>query len=169
MNWTLSRSSMKFNNRKETSIIPSIYIIVVAVFITNAFASVELKYDDVPFNYSSLIPNGIALLIGIYIFIVGKTFEFDSDGETINFKSNGVLVSQFMHYREQRTEVPKSKLKDFKVENYFLYKRLHIFIHSRNSRGYRYYKYNITFLTGKKTKSLKMSLAKVMERNKARV
>ena len=160
---------MKFNNRKETSIIPSIYIIVVAVFITNAFASVELKYDDVPFNYSSLIPNGIALLIGIYIFIVGKTFEFDSDGETINFKSNGVLVSQFMHYREQRTEVPKSKLKDFKVENYFLYKRLHIFIHSRNSRGYRYYKYNITFLTGKKTKSLKMSLAKVMERNKARV
>lgn len=159
---------MKFNNRKETGIIPSIYIIVVAVFITNAFASVELKYDDVPFNYSSLIPNAIALLVGIYIFIVGKTFEFDSDGETINFKSNGVLVSQFMHYREQRTEVPKSKLKDFRVENYFFYKRLHIFIHSRNSRGYRHYKYNITFLTGKKIKSLKMSLAKILEKNKAR-
>lgn len=159
---------MKFNNRKETSIIPSIYIIVVAVFITNAFASIELKYDDVPFNYSSLIPNVIALLVGIYIFIVGRTFEFDSDGETINFKSNGVLVSQFMHYREQRTEVPKSKLKDFKVDNYLLYKRLHIYIHSRNSRGYRHYKYNITFLTGKKVKSLKMSLAKVLEKNKAR-
>lgn len=159
---------MKFNNRKETSVIPSIYIIVVAVFITNAFASVELKYDDVPFNYSSLIPNVIALLIGIYIFIVGRTFEFDSDGETINFKSNGVLVSQFMHYREQRTEVPKSKLKDFRVENYFFYKRLHIFIHSRNSKGFRHYKYNITFLNGKKLKSLKMSLAKVLERNKAR-
>lgn len=148
--------------------IPSIYIIVVAVFITNAFASVELKYDDVPFNYSSLIPNVIALLVGIYIFIVGKTFEFDSDGETINFKSNGVLVSQFMHYREQRTEVPKSKLKDFRVENYFFYKRLHIFIHSRNSKGYRHYKYNITFLTGKKIKALKTSLAKVLEKNKAR-
>ena len=159
---------MKFNNRKETSIIPSIYIIVVAVFITNAFASVELKYDDVPFNYSSLIPNVIALFIGAYIFIVGKTFEFDSDGETINFKSNGVLVSQFMHYREQRTEVPKSKLKDFRVENYFFYKRLHIFIHSRNSRGFRHYKYNITFLTGKKIKALKMSLAKILEKNKAR-
>lgn len=159
---------MKFNNRKETSVIPSIYIIVVAVFITNAFASVELKYDDVPFNYSSLIPNIIALLIGVYIFIVGRTFEFDSDGETMNFKSNGVLVSQFMHYREQRTEVPKSKLKDFKVENYFFYKRLHIFIHSRNSRGYRHYTYNITFLTGKKIKALKMSLAKILEKNKAR-
>jgi hypothetical protein len=115
-----------------------------------------------------LIPNVIALLVGIFIFIVGKTFEFDSDGETINFKSNGVLVSQFMHYREQRTEVPKSKLKDFKVENYFFYKRLHIFIHSRNSRGYRHYKYNITFLTGKKVKALKMSLAKILEKNKAR-
>ena len=159
---------MKFNNRKETGIIPSIYIIVVAVFITNAFASVELKYDDVPFNYSSLIPNAIALLIAIYIFIVGKTFEFDSDGETINFKSNGVLVSQFMHYREQRTEVPKSKLKDFRIENYFFYKRLHIFIHSRNSRGYRHYRYNITFLTGKKVKALRMSLAKILEKNKVR-
>lgn len=159
---------MKFNNRKETGVVPSIYIIVVAVFITNAFAAVEIKYDDVPFNYSSLLPNLVALLVGIYIFIVGKTFEFDSDGETINFKSNGVLVSQFMHYREQRTEVPKSKLKDFKVENYFVYKRLHIFIHSRNSRGYRHYKYNITFLTGKKIKALKMSLARVLEKNKAR-
>ncbi|WP_029034816.1 hypothetical protein [Salinimicrobium terrae] len=159
---------MKFNNRKETSIIPSIYIIVVAVFLTNAFASVEFKYDDVPFNYSSLIPNVIALLVGIFIFMVGKTFEFDSDGETINLKSNGVLVSQFIHYREQRTEVPKSKLKDFKVEDYFLYKRLHIFIHSRNSRGYRHYKYNITFLNGKKVKALKMSLAKILEKNKAK-
>lgn len=160
---------MRFNNRKETSIIPSIYIIVVAVFITNAFASIETKYDDVPFNYSSLIPNAVALLIAIYIFIVGKSFDFDSDGETINFKSNGLLVSKFLHYRENRTEVPKRKLKDFRVENYFFYKRLHIFIHSRNKRGYRHYKYNITFLTGKKIKSLKMSLAKVLEKNNATV
>ena len=159
---------MRFNNRKETSIVPSIYIIVVAVFLTNAFASVEIKYDDVPFNYSSLIPNAIALVIAIYIFIVGKSFEFDSDGETINIKSNGLLVSKFMHYREQRTEVPKSKLRDFKVENYFFYKVLHIYINSRNKRGYRHYKYNITFLTGKKIKSLKISLAKVLEKNKAR-
>lgn len=158
---------MRFNNRKETSIVPSIYIIVVAVFLTNAFASVEIKYDDVPFNYSSLIPNAVALVIAIYIFIVGKSFEFDSDGETLNFKSNGLLVSKFMHYREQRTEVPKSKLQNFKVENYFFYKVLHIYINSRNRRGYRHYKYNITFLTGKKIKSLKISLAKVLERNKA--
>ena len=159
---------MKFNNRKETSIVPSIYMIVVAVFITNAFASVELKYDDVPFNYSSLIPNIIALVIGIYVFIVGKSFEFDSDGETLNFKSNGLLVSQFMHYREKRTEVPKAKLQSFKIENYIIYKRLHIYLHSRNKIGYRHYKYNITFLSGKKIKSLKISLAKVLEKNKAR-
>ena len=159
---------MRFNNKKETSFVPSIYIIIVAVFITNAFASVETKYDDVPFNYSSLIPNAVALAIGVYIFIVGKSFDFDSDGETLNFKSNGLLVSQFMHYREKRTEVPKSKLQDFRVENYFLYKRLHIYINSRNRIGYRHYKYNITFLTGKKTRAMKVSLAKVLEKNRAR-
>ena len=158
---------MRFNNRKETSIVPSIYIIVVAVFITNAFASIELKYDEVPFNYSSLVPNFIALAVAVYIFFIGKSFEFDSDGETINIKSNGLLVSKFMHYREKRTEVPKSKLKDFRIENYILYKRLHIYIHSRNRIGYRHYRYNITFLTGKKTRSLRISLAKVLEKNKA--
>ena len=159
---------MRFNNKKETNIVPSIYIIIVAVFITNAFATVEIKYDDVPFNYSSLIPNLLALLLAVYIFVVGKYFEFDSDGETLNFKSNGLLVSKFMHYREQRTEIPKSKLLDFKVENYFFFKRLQLFIRSRNKRGYRHYKYNITFLGGDKLKSLRQSLSKVVEHNKAR-
>ncbi len=159
---------MRFNNKKETSLVPSIYIIIVAVFITNAFASLELKYDDTPFNYGSLIPNLVALIIGMYVFIVGRYFEFDSDGETLNFKGNGLLISKFMHYREQRTEVPKSKLLDFKVENFFLYRRLHIYINSRNKKGYRHYTYNITFLGSKKSKSLKQSLAKVVERNKAK-
>lgn len=157
---------MRFNNKKETSLVPSIYIIIVAVFITNAFASVELKYDDTPFNYNTLIPNLVALLVGIYIYIAGQSFEYDSDGETLNFKSNGLLISKFMHYREQRTEVPKSKLLNFKVDNFIIYRRLHIYINSRNKRGYRHYKYNITFLGSKKRNSLKHSLAKILEHNK---
>ncbi len=159
---------MRFNNKKETNIIPSVYIIVVAVFITNIFAAIEIKYDDVPFNYSSLITNAVALALAVYIFLVGRYFEFDSDGETLNLKSNGLLISKFLHYREQRTEIPKSKLISFKIENYFFYKKLHIFITSRNSKGFRHYKYNITFLGNKKCKSLKQSLAKVVEYNKAR-
>ncbi|HER40790.1 MAG TPA: hypothetical protein ENO10_06175 [Salinimicrobium catena] len=159
---------MKFKNKKETKIVPSIYIIVVAVFITNTFASIELKHDDVPFNYSSLIPSAVALLIGIYFFIVGRYFEFDSDGEALIFKSSGLLVSNFMHYRDQRTEVPKSKLQGYRVENYFFFKRLHVFINSRNRKGFRHYKYNITLLSGNKTRALKLSLDKVLEKNKAK-
>jgi hypothetical protein len=159
---------MKFKNKKETKIVPSIYIIVVAVFITNTFASIELKYDDVPFNYNSLIPSAVALLVGVYVFIVGRAFEFDSDGEAVIFKSSGLLLSNFIRYRDQRTEVPKSKLQGYRVENYFFYKRLHIFINSRNRKGFRHYKYNITLLTGNKTRALKLSLDKVIEKNKAK-
>lgn len=159
---------MRFNNKKETRFIPSIYIILVAVFLTNAFASLEIKYDDRPFNYASLIPNLIAILLAIYIFIAARTFDFDSDGETLNFKNNGLLLSGFMAYRMKSTEVPKSKLCDFRIENYFFYKRLHIFITSRNSRGFRHYKYNITFLKAEKIKSLQQSLSKVLEYNKAK-
>ena len=159
---------MRFNNKKETNIVPSVYIIVVAVFITNIFAAIEIKYDDVPFNYSSLIPNAVALVLAIYIVMVGRYFEFDSDGETLKLKSNVLLISKFLHYREQRTEIPKSKLISFRIENYFFYKKLHIFITSRNSKGFRHYKYNITFLGNKKCKSLRQSLEKVVEYNKAR-
>lgn len=159
---------MRFNNKKETSIIPSIYIIVVAVFFTNIFAAIEIKYDDVPFNYSSLIPNAVAITLAVYIFIVGRYFEFDSDGEALILKSNGLLISKFFPYREQRTEIPKSKLISFRIENYFFYRRLHIFITSRNKRGFRHYKYNITFLGNTKFKSLKQSLEKVVAYNKAR-
>lgn len=158
---------MRFNNKKETSIIPSIYIIIVAVIITNTFAAIEIRYQEAPFNYGSLIPNLAAILIGIYIFIVGKYFEFDSDGETLNIKGTGLFISKFMHYRVQHTEVPKSKLTGFKVENYFVYKRLHVYIKSRNKKGFRHYKYNITFLKGKKIKSLKQALAKIVKNNKA--
>jgi hypothetical protein len=160
---------MKFKNNKETSIVPSIYIIVVAVFITNTFSALDIKYDEVPFNYGSLIPSGIAFIVGTYIFLVGRYFEFDSDGEALIFKSSGLLVSKFIPYRDQRTEVPKAKLQGFKVENYFFLKRLHIFINSRNSKGFRHYTYNITLLTGNKTRALKISLAKVLEKNKAKV
>lgn len=159
---------MRFNNKKETSIIPSMYIVIVAVFFTNAFASIEIKYDDAPFNYSSLIPNLIAVVLAVYIFIAAKSFEFDSDGETLNFKNNGLLISNFMPYRVQHTEVPKSKLTGYRIENYFFYKRLNIFIKSRNSRGFRHYKYNITFLKAEKIRSLRLSLSKVMESNKER-
>lgn len=159
---------MKFNNKKETRFVPSIYILLVAVFVTNLFAAIEIKNDEVPFNYSSLLPNLVAVVLAVYMFFIGRSFEFDSDGETINFKSNGLMVSNFLHYRDQRTEVPKSKLRGLKVENYFFFKRLHIFIRSRNSKGYRHYKYNITFLKAEKIRALKISLGKIVEQNKAR-
>lgn len=160
---------MRFNNKKATDIIPSIYIIIAAVFITNAFATVEVKYDDSSFDYNNLILNGLALFMALYIFTVGRYFEFDSDGETLNFKSTGLLVSKFQQYREQRTEIPKTKLVGYKIENYFIYKRLHIYITSKNKRGFRHYKYHITFLGNKKYKSLKHALEKIVEFNKVRV
>lgn len=159
---------MRFNNKKETRWISSIYIIIVAVFITIVFAASYIKYDDTPFSYWNLVPNIIGIASAIYLFTVGRYYEFDNDGETLNFKSNGVLISKFLHYRQQDTEIPKSKLIRFKIENYYFYKRLHIYTSSRNKRGFRHYIYDITFLSGKKLKSMQISLHKVVENhNKA--
>ncbi len=159
---------MRFKNTTETRIVPSIYMILVAAFVTNIFVNIELMNTDPenPVKLSHFFPNLILLAFGIYFHRIGQLFEFDSDGETLNFKNNGLFFSKFMEYRVKRAEFPKPKLLDFKVSDYGFYATLKIYITSRRKKGPRSYRFNITFLSGKKKKGMIESLNKVLEKNK---
>lgn len=159
---------MRFKNTSETSMVPSIYMILVAAFVTNIFVNVELMNTDPenPTKLSNFLPNLILLAFGIYFHRIGQLFEFDSDGETLNFKNNGLFFSKFMEYRVKRAEFPKGKLLDFKVRDYGFYATLKIYITSRRKKGPRTYSFNITFLGGKRKKGMISSLNKVLEKNK---
>ncbi|CAM4206011.1 hypothetical protein [Gillisia limnaea] len=160
---------MRFKNTTETRIVPSIYMILVAAFVTNIFVNIELMNTDPenPVKLSNFFPNLILLALGIYFHRIGQLFEFDSDGETLNFKNNGLFFSKFMEYRVKRAEFPKTKLIDFKVSDYGFYSTLKIYITSRRKKGPRSYRFNITFLAGKKKKGMIASLNKVLEKNKS--
>ncbi len=159
---------MRFKNTSETRMVPSIYMILVAAFVTNLFVNVELMNTDPenPVRLSNFYPNLILLAFGIYFHRIGQLFDFDSDGETLNFKNNGLFFSKFMEYRVKRAEFPKTKLLDFKVSDYGIYSTLKIYITSRRKKGPRSYRFNITFLSGKKKKGMIDSLNKVLEKNK---
>ena len=156
---------MRFTNNTEVKIIPSIYIVLVAVFVTNIFVNIEIMASDTEqeISFSHFIPNIVTLLIGLYVHKIGQAFDFDSDGETLNFKNNGVFFSKFMEYRVKKAEFPKRKLGKFSFVDFGMYSALTIYIKSRRKKGYRKYTFNTTFLTRKKKKGMVDSLNKVLE------
>ena len=92
---------MRFKNTTETNLVPSVYMIIVAAFITNIFVNIELMNSgtESTMTFSHFLPNIVLLLFGIYFHRIAQLFDFDSDGETLNFKNNGVVFSKFMEYR----------------------------------------------------------------------
>ena len=160
---------MRFKNTTETRIVPSVYMIIIAAFITNIFVNFELMSPDneSTIKFSHFLPNILLLLFGIYFHKIAQLFEFDSDGETLNFKNNGIFFSKFMEYRVKRAEFPKGKLVKFEVNDFLIYTSLKIWIRSRRKKGPRKYIFNITFLGKKKKKGMIASLKKVLETNQA--
>lgn len=156
---------MRFTNKSEVKIIPSIYIVLVAVFVTNLFVNIEIMASDSEqeITFGHFLPNIITLLLGLYVHRIGQAFDFDSDGETLNFKNNGVFLSKFMEYRVKKAEFPKRKLGKFKFYDVGIYSALTIYINSRRKKGYRKYTFNTTFLNRKKKRGLVDSLNKVLE------
>ncbi len=159
---------MRFKNTSETKLVPSIYMIIVAAFVTNIFVNLELMASDneSTIAFSHFLPNILLILFGIYFHRIAQIFDFDSDGETLNFKNNGLFFSKFMEYRVKRAEFPKGKLLDFKVRDFLFYATLIIHIQSRRKKGPRKYTFNITFLSKKKKRGMIESLRKVLEKNK---
>ncbi len=159
---------MRFNNSNEIKIIPPIYILIVAVFVTNIFVNIELMNSEDPVRFSHYLPNIVVLLLGIYVHKIGQSFDFDSDGETLIFKNNGVFFSKFMEYRIKRAEFPKRKLAKFNFSDYGVFSRLTIIIRSRRrKKGYKKHVFNTTFLSRKKKKGMIASLNKIIEDQKA--
>lgn len=159
---------MRFTNRSEIRIIPSIYIVLVAVFITNIFVNIELMNSETEqkLGFTHYVPNILVLLLGIYVHKIGQSFDFDSDGETLNFKNNGVFFSKFMEYRVKKAEFPKRKLAKYRYVDYGIFSALTIYIRSRRRRGYKKYTFNTTFLSRKKKKGMIASLNTVVAKNK---
>ena len=109
----------------------------------------------------------LLLIIPIVILILfhfrGKQiFEYDSDGETLNFKNRNVIT--FLD-KVVSDEFPKYKLLNYEVVNALLFKRLYITISSKKSNSV-ILRYDISYLTNKEIKDLKFSLNKVLKANK---
>jgi len=107
------------------------------------------------------------LLIGVsglvIIFLRGRQiFEYDSDGEALNFKNHSIIP--FLE-KEAKDEFPKYKLVSFEIVNALIFKRLYIKITSKKHKE-SVLKYDISYLTSSEIRDLKLSLQRTIKANK---
>ncbi len=155
---------MKFNNSSSAKWAPVIYffLFIGILFCVVVYGATREEADYLVWY---VMPVAFFLAILLYTYKTLSYFEYDSDGLVLNFVSRGLMLSNFINYRESRAEFPKEKLKSFRMKNYGLYKSLVLYVRSHSGRTKKV-KFNITFLGGAKRRALANSLTKVVEHNK---
>ncbi|WP_317164170.1 hypothetical protein [Psychroflexus aurantiacus] len=145
--------------------IPWIYYFSVIVLLLTIFLNHQLGKQLFPSNtyyYATLIVISLAL---VYVYFAGKYFEYDSEGSLVVFLNKGAILSEFISYRTKIYEIKREKIKDYKIRNLLIYKRLTVFYSTKNTD--RNFRVNISMLSPRKIRFMKLSLDKIIDKNKA--
>lgn len=154
---------MRLNNRNKIGYFQFVSTLVFTTFSLGLFLFIVESY------FYNLLDSGDFLLLLIpvlllLIFLVRgrQIFEYDSDGEALNFKNRNVVL--FLN-KPLSDEFPKYKLKNFEIINAVVFKKLFITVDSKRSTAI-ILKYDISYLSKKELNDLKLSLSKVIKKNK---
>ena len=155
---------MRLSNRNRIPVFSFIYSLVGIIFILGVIAYIlEINKFDI-FGNKVWILLAIPLMLFLLLYFIGRpVFEYDSDGETLNFRNSHILY--LLTKKNAKDEFPKYKLLKFNIVNVLFFKRLYVYISSKKSHVI-ILKYDVTFLSKKQLKDLKFSLNKVVQINK---
>ncbi len=154
---------MKFTNKKTIPLFKLGYLILLFLIL------MVVIYNYLILNEAILAYKEIAVLLVLYMSVfvywykISKYIEYDSNGSGIVFITKGILLSDFVNHREQRIELPKEKLVNYKIIDRFFYKKIHLHIKSKHK--IKKVCIDVTFLSTVKTKALKLSLNKIVREN----
>ncbi|MDR2236904.1 MAG: hypothetical protein LBE92_12335 [Chryseobacterium sp.] len=154
---------MRLSNRSKAPVYNFVntLLLMMVVFGIAAFLLNEYRFQAVgKISYLLLIVP--ILILGLFYLNGRQIFEYDSDGEALNFKNRNIIpfLDKPLH-----DEFPKYKLIEYEIVSIFFLRRLYVKITSKNS-GSTMLKYDISYLTGKEVNDLKLSLNKVVKTNK---
>ncbi len=155
---------MRLNNRSRKGFYEFLvtFLLMAMFFGVIAFFLERYKLNIIG-EWLSLLFIIIPILLLVIFYLRGKQiFEYDSDGEALNFKNSNVII--FLG-KSLSDEFPKYKLLSYEIVNAVILKRLFITISSKKSHSV-ILKYDISYLTRKEVKDLKLSLSRVIKQNK---
>lgn len=154
---------MRLNNRNRTGYFQFVSTLVFSTLILGIFLFFVEYYFYNYLGWSAYLLIIIPALLTAIFYIRGRQiFEYDSDGEALNFKNKNVVL--FLD-KPLSDEFPKYKLKKYEVINAFVFTRLYISISSKKT-NIIILKYDISYLSKKELNDLKFSLNKVIKQNK---
>ena len=156
---------MRTNNGKVKNTIISIYfiLIILAVIVTALYSSFTESSNNP--TLTILIILGVFILLLVITHNVSKYFEYDSDGLQVVIINKGLLVSDYVNYREHRVEFEKDELLGYRFYNYIFYKSLVITLRDKNDRK-RKERFNVTLVSRRKRRYIRQSLSKIIKQNR---
>ncbi|WP_273290822.1 MULTISPECIES: hypothetical protein [Winogradskyella] len=109
------------------------------------------------------------VLIGLFIVLVvfhsiAGYFEYDSDGSKIIVLNKGLLLTEYINYRERKLEFDRSELAGYKIKNFIIYKSLVLLVKKSNGKSIKE-RFNVTLVKKRKLKYVKQSLRKNLKEN----
>ncbi len=110
---------------------------------------------------------GVSFLYLIHLWRGNPFFQYDSDGETLNFTNRNFYMLFGDPKVVKRAEFPKRKLLGYKISNNPLRRKLILIVSSKRTESEKSKQvFDITYLNKSERKDLKRSLEKIMKRNK---
>ncbi|MEO6346569.1 MAG: hypothetical protein ABIO60_01545 [Aquaticitalea sp.] len=155
---------MRTNNSRVKNIIVSVYFVLIVMAIMAATLFQAFKHlTPNPFLTFVLIVFVFAALFFI-VYRISRYFEYDSDGVKVVIVNRGLLLTEYINYREHKVEFDKHRLSAFKFNDYILYKTLDLYI--KNREGFKKKEtFNVTLMTHKKCRYIRQSLSKIIKAN----
>lgn len=154
---------MLLSNRNKAGIYSFLNSLVLMTAIAGIIGFLLERYKFNVLGWQSWLFLAVPLIVIYSFYFAGRQiFEYDSDGEALNFKNRNVIP--FLN-KPASDEFPKYKLLKYDIVNVLFFKRLYITINSKKNHQITL-KYDISFLTKKEIADLKYSLSKVIKANK---
>ena len=156
---------MRLSNRSRIPIYNFVLTLINVLIVIGLAGFILEKTRLAMFGNESILFILLPVVLLILFLVRGRQiFEYDSDGEAVNFKNRNIIP--FLS-KEIRDEFPKYKILSYEVVNAIIFKRLYIKIKSKKEQRHAIIlKYDISYLTDKEIKDLKFSLKKIIKANK---
>ena len=156
---------MRLSNRSRIPIYNFVLTLINVLIVIGLAGFILEKTRLAMFGNESILFVLLPVVLLILFLMRGRQiFEYDSDGEAVNFKNRN--ISPFLS-KEIRDEFPKYKILSYEVVNAIFFKKLFVKIKSRKEHHQAIIlKYDISYLTDKEIKDLKFSLKKIIKANK---
>ena len=156
---------MRLSNRSRIPIYNFVLTLINVLIVIGLAGFILEKTRLAMFGNESILFILLPVVLLILFLVRGRQiFEYDSDGEAVNFKNRNIIP--FLS-KEIRDEFPKYKILSYEVVNAIFFKKLFVKIKSRKEHHQAIIlKYDISYLTDTEIKDLKFSLKNIIKANK---